>query len=320
MLTIRFLLSVFTMAMMVLGADVVSAQNYPSKPIRIVTAGVGGTSDFMSRLIAQGISGPLGQPIIVENRPTGFIPGETVSKAPPDGYSLLLQAGNFWITPLLQKTPYDPVKDFLPITMVTAAPTLLVVNPSLPVQSVKELIALAKSKPGALNYGALPGATPAVLAAELFKSMADVNLVGVPYKSTPQPIAAVVGNEVQVYFVAVLAVQPLVKSGKLRALAVTSAQPSQLAPGLPTMASTLPGFEVVGWTAMFAPAKTPALIVNRLNQEIVRFLNQPEIKERALNAGTELIASTPAQLAATISAERIRMGKLIKDAGIKLEE
>ena len=308
------------MAMMVLGADVVSAQNYPSKPIRIVTAGVGGTSDFMSRLIAQGISGPLGQPIIVENRPTGFIPGETVSKAPPDGYSLLLQAGNFWITPLLQKTPYDPVKDFLPITMVTAAPTLLVVNPSLPVQSVKELIALAKSKPGALNYGALPGATPAVLAAELFKSMADVNLVGVPYKSTPQPIAAVVGNEVQVYFVAVLAVQPLVKSGKLRALAVTSAQPSQLAPGLPTMASTLPGFEVVGWTAMFAPAKTPALIVNRLNQEIVRFLNQPEIKERALNAGTELIASTPAQLAATISAERIRMGKLIKDAGIKLEE
>ena len=319
MLNLRFVTVMLLTGMLVMGTGMVSGQTYPNKPIRIVASGAGGTSDFVARLIAQGISGPLGQPVIVDNRGSGIIPGEIVSKAAPDGYNLLCTAGNFWITPLLQKIPYDPVKDFSPITLATIAPALLVVHPSLPAKSVKELIALAKAKPGTLNYGSLPGASQAVLSSELFKSLAAVDLVGVPYRASAEPINALISNEVQLYFVALLGVAPHVKSGRLRALAVTSAQPSALAPGLPTVAASLPGYESVGLSAIFVPAKTPATIINRLNQEIVRYFKQADVKERAFNTGTELVGSSPEQLAATMSAETIRWGKVIKEAGIKGE-
>ena len=179
---------------------------------------------------------------------------------------------------------------------------------------------MAKARPGVLNYGSLPGASVARLATELFKSLAAVDLVGVPYKMAAQPITALIGNEVQVYFVAVLTAMPHIKSGRMRALAVTSAQPSALAPGLPTVAASVPGYEAVSWSAAFAPAKTPVTIINRLNQEIVRFLNQADVKEKVFNAGTEVVASSPAQLAATMSSETIRWGKVIKAAGLKVNE
>ena len=316
----RFIVSMFPVAMMVLVAGVASSQDYPNRPIRIFTGGVGGGTDIAARLVAQGISGPLGQQVIVENRPSNIAP-ETVAKAPPDGYTLFLSGSNFWVEPLLQKVPYDPARDFSPIAGATTSPLVFVVHPSLPVKSVKELIALAKARPGALNYSSSVTGTSGHLAAELFKSMAGVDIVRIGYKSGGQSVIALVSGEVQVAFnPAGGTVMSQVKSGRLRALAVTSAQPSVLAPGLPTMAAAgLPGYESSAIQSVFAPAKTPEAIITRLNQEILRFLNAPETKERLINASVEAIGSTPEQLAATVKFEMAKWGKVIKDAGIRAE-
>jgi tripartite-type tricarboxylate transporter receptor subunit TctC len=315
MLLSRSVLGMFSVGLMVLGAGVVSGQAYPNKPIRIVTAAVGGGSDFTSRLIAQGISVPLGQPVIVDNRSVGISAPEIVAKALPDGHTLLF--GSFWIDTLLYKAPYDPVRDFSPITLATRSPNILVVHPSVPVKSVKELIALTKAKPGELNYGSGgPGSTPH-LAGELFKAMAGVNIVHIPYKGSGAALLDVIGGQVQLMFATAASAMPQVKGGKLRALAVTSAQPSALAPGLPPVAGSLPGYEATLILGMFAPAKTPGTIINRLNQEIVRVLNTAEAKEKFLNAAAEIVGSSPAELAGTMKAEMARWGKLIKDTGIK---
>ena len=244
-----------------------------------------------------------------------------MAKAPPDGYTLFLSGSNFWVEPLLQKVPYDPARDFSPIAGATTSPLVFVVHPSLPVKSVKELIALAKARPGALNYSSSVTGTSGHLAAELFKSMAGVDIVRIGYKSGGQSVIALVSGEVQVAFnPAGGTVMSQVKSGRLRALAVTSAQPSVLAPGLPTMAAAgLPGYESSAIQSVFAPAKTPEAIITRLNQEILRFLNAPETKERLINASVEAIGSTPEQLAATVKFEMAKWGKVIKDAGIRAE-
>jgi tripartite-type tricarboxylate transporter receptor subunit TctC len=308
----------FSASLTVLGSGMVCGQDYPNKPIRIVTGSVGGGGDFASRLIAQGIAGPLGQPVIIDNH--GNFAAEVVAKAPPDGHTLLLDSTSVWIGPLLQETPYDAVKDFSPITGAVILPNVLVVSPTLPVNSVKELIALAKARPGKLNYSAGSIGGSAHLSGELFKAMAGINMVAIPYKGGAPAITAVIAGEAQVNFPTTIAAAPHMKSGRLRVLAVTSAQPSALVPGVPTVAASgLPGYEAVSIYGMFAPARTPASIINRLNQEVVRVLNIAEVKERFFNSGEETIGSSPEQLAATVKSDIAKWGKVIKDAGIRAD-
>ena len=322
MLAIRSAVSILSSAVMIMGAGVVSGQNYPNKPIRIVTGSIGGGNDTAARLIVQGISGPLGQQVIVENRAT-IVTAETVAKANPDGYTLLFAGDILWIGPLLRVKRDDlpdPVKDFSPISMLASSPNVVVVHPSSPAKSVKELIALARAKPGQINYGtSTPGGTPH-LGGEMFNTMAGVKMTGVPYKGSGDIARALIGNEVHVGFLSAGSVAAHVQSGRLRALAVTSLKPSAMAPGLPTMAeSGLPGYELVGIDAMYAPAGTPVAVINRLNREIVRFLRTPEAKEKYLTIGGEVIGSSPQEHAAKIKSSMASMGKVIRDAGIKIK-
>ena len=320
MLTTRFIIGIFLNLLMVLGTASVSGQTYPNRPIRIVTSEQGGTTDFASRLIAQRISPPLGQPVIVDNRPSGVIPGEIVSKALPDGYTVLIYGPPLWIGPLLQQTRYDVLRDFSPVTLATRSPNCLVVHPSVPAKSVKELIALAKARPGELNYSSAATAGSNHIAAELFKAMAGVNIVRINYKGTAPALNALIRGEVHLSFPSVSAAISHVNSGKLRALAVTSAQPSSLLPGFPTVAeSGLPGFESAIIIGIFVPTKTPAAIINRLNEEIVRVLYGAAVKEQFLNVGSETVGSSPEELVAYIKSDVARTGKVIKDAGIKAE-
>jgi tripartite-type tricarboxylate transporter receptor subunit TctC len=258
--------------------------------------------------------------VIVENRPSGPIPGEILSKASPDGYTLMFNGMSHWLLPFFQeKLPWDPVKDFTPISLTTTSPNILVVHPSVPVKSVKELIALAKSKPGALNYSSSGSGSATHLAAALFTSMAGVNMVRVPYKGSGPALNAVNAGEVQVMFPTPGGVGPLISSGRVRALGVTSAQPSALFPDLPTVAATVPGYEASSSNGIFAPAKTPVAIINRLHEEIVSVLNKAEVKQRLLSLGVEAVGSSPKQFAATLKADMSRLGKVIKDAGIRAD-
>ena len=302
--------------------QVLWAQNYPVKAIRIVAAAAGGSSDFSARLIAQGISGPLGQPVVVENRGgTGVIAAQTVARSAPDGYTLLNYGSNVWLLPFLQgDLHYDPIRDFAPITLAIRSPNILVVHPSLPVKSVRELIALAKAYPGGLNYASGGDGSSNHLAGELFNSIAGVKLVRVPYKGVGPAISDLLSGHVQVMFATAGGTAQHIKSGRLRALAVTSLHQTALAPGLPTAAASgLPGYEATSIQAVFAPSGTPGPVIARLNQEIVRVLNQPEVKERLFNSGVEAVGSSPEELAATIKAEMSRLGKVIREAGIRVK-
>ena len=297
-----------------------SGQAFPTRPIRVVTSSVGGTTDLVARVIAQGLTASLGQQVIVDNRPTGVIPGETVVKASPDGYTLLFHGSSLWMMPLLQRVPFDPVNDLAPITLATSTPYVVAVHPAVPAKTIKELIAVAKAKPGALNYGS--GATGAAshLAAELFKYMAQVNIVRVPYKGQGAAVLGLLGGEVQMSFASAPSVVGHIKSGKLRALAITAPQPSALVPGLPTVAEAgLPGYQSVTSAGMFAPARTPVPLIARLNREIVKALNKQETKEVLFKDGTEVVGSSPAEFAAAMKAEIASMGKVIKAANIKIE-
>lgn len=297
-------------------------QDYPNRTIRMIAPSAGSNSDLSARLIAQGLSGSLGQQVIVDNRSGSVtIPGELAAKATADGYTLIFIASSLWLLPFMQdNVPFDPVRDFAPITAAGSAPGILVVHPSLGVKSVRELIALAKAKPGSLNYANPTTGSTMHIAAEVLKTMASVNIVSVPYKGAAPALNALLGNEVPMLFALAGPVAPHLKSGRLLALAVSSAQPSALAPGIPTIAASgLPGFEVVLSQGMFAPAKTPAAIIQRLNQETARVMSRPDVKEKFLNAGTELFSSTPEEFAATIKSEMGLLGKAIKDAGIRAE-
>ena len=311
------LLSIFVLF---LAGGVVSAQSYPVKPVRMVTTLPGGGNDFAARLIAPALSAALGQTVFVENRPSGVVVVDTVAKAPPDGYTVLLYSDGLWLLPLMQKVPYDPVKDFSPVTLVGATPHVLVVHPSLPAKSVQELIALAKARPGQLNFGASDPSGAPNLAAELFKFMTGVNIVGIRYKATGPIVVALIGGEVQMMFSTAPSVAAHVKTGKLRGLAVTSAQPSAVVPGLPTVAASgLPGFETASTYAVLVPSKVTLAIVSQLNREFVRVLGAAEMKDRLLNAGIEVVASSPEQLVATIASEMSRMDKVIRNAGIRAD-
>jgi len=296
-----------------------AAQDYPTKPVRIVTPPAGAGNDYVARVIAQGLTASLGQQLVVDNRPAAIV-GELVAKAPADGYTLLAIGSVLWLTPLLQdNVGYDPVKDFSPISVTGLSVNVLVVHPSVAANSVKELIALAKAKPGQLNYATGGTGSSNHLAAELFKSMAGINLVRIPYKGSGPAVNDLVSGQVQIMFPTTAAGLPHVKSGRLRALAVTSLQPSALAPGLPTVTdSGVPGYESVVMYALFAPAKTPAAIVKRVNKDLVQYLRSPAGTERLFTAGIEVVASTPGELATAMKSEMTRLGKLIKDANLRV--
>ena len=304
-----------------IASDLCARRIFPARPVHIVTSEPGGGNDFAARLIAQGLTGPLGQPVVVDNRggASGAIAGETVAKAPPDGHLLLLYGSNIWLLPFLRdRVPYDPVKDLAPITLAVRAPNLLVVHPSLPVKSAQELIALARKRPGALNYGAGAVGSSSQIATELFKAMGKLDIVQISYKGNGIALNALIAGEVQLAFATPGSVAAHIKSGRLRALAVTSPQPSPLLPDLPTVASAgLPGYEATSIVGMFAPAKTPEAVIARLNQETVRVLNRAEIKERFLSSGVETVGSTPEEFGAVVKSEMARLGKVIRDANIR---
>ena len=304
---------------MFLGAGIASAQNFPTKPLRIVASEPGGSGDLIARVIVQGISGPLGQPVIVDNRPVAYSLSETVAKAPPDGYTMLMSGSALWLLPYMRaKVSWDPIKDFAPISWLTTTPCLVVAHPTLAARSVKELIGLAKAKPGVLNYGSGSTGTVTHLALELFKSMTGTDIVRVPYKAAGPAIIGLIAGEVQIMFATAASISSHVKSGKVRALAVTSAKPSALFPNMPTMASAgLPGYEAASTNAIFTSSGTPAAVIRRLNQEIVRVLTRPEVKEKLLTGEIEVVASSPDELVVMMKSDMTRMGKVIKDAGIR---
>jgi tripartite-type tricarboxylate transporter receptor subunit TctC len=296
------------------------AQSYPTRPVRIVTSPAGGGNDFAARLIATGLSTALGQQVIVDNRAGGVVPGDVAARSKPDGYTLLVAGGTFTIGPLLEKTPYDPIRDFEPLTLVGVAPNVLVVHPSLPVKSLKELVALARARPGDLNYSAATLGSQSHLAAELLKSMAKLDIVRVSYKGTGQAVQSIVSGEVQVLFANTPSVSPHVKAGRLRALAVTGLKPSPHFPGLPTMSDAgMPGYEVISMDGIYVPAKTPREIITRLNQEIVRVITSPDVKQRFFDAGVEVVGNTSEEFAKRIRAEIDFWSKIIKAGGIKAD-
>jgi tripartite-type tricarboxylate transporter receptor subunit TctC len=302
-----------------IAAGPVAAQAYPSKAIRIVTSPAGGGNDFPARLIARALAAPLGQQLLVDNRPTVLI-ADMVAKAPPDGHTLLVTGSAHWIGPLVEKTNYDPIRDFAPITLVDRAPSVLVVHPSMPAKNVRQLIALAKAKPGELNFSVGGAGTSNFIAAILFNHMAGVNTVRIPYKGTGPALTAVMVGEVHAMFGSAGGAAPHVKSGRLRALAVGSAQPSPLAPGVPTLeASGLAGFISEALHALFAPAGTPQTVVARLNQEVARYLQSAEARDIFLKAGIEVAPGTPEELTATMRSEMARLGGVLKSAGVGIQ-
>ncbi len=301
------------------GANMAGGQDYPAKSIRILTSPTGGGNDFVARILAQGLSAALGQSVIVDNR-TGMISIESTSVAPADGYTLLVASSSFVTGHLLQKVPYDPIRDFVPITHVGNAANILVVHPSLPTKSVKELIELAKAKPGQLNYGSGDAGSAAHLSAELLKSMARIDIARVNYKGNGPSLVALIGGEIQLLFPTIPSASPHVKAGRMRALAVTGLETSVLTPNLPTMAASgLPGYKIESIYGLLAPSRTPTRILERLDQEIVRFLKSADAREKLLGIGIEPVTSTPQNYAALIKDDVARMSRVIKDAGIRVD-
>ena len=301
-----------------------AAQAYPSKPVRlIVPFPPGGPTDITGRTIAEKLQQRLGQPVIVENRPgAGSIIGtEVVVKSPADGYTLLLGSNSIALQPLLQaKLPYDPQKELTPVILAVRIPNVLVVHPSVPASTVSEFIALAKSKPGTLNYASVGNATGPHLFAELFRNLTGVNIVHVPYKGTAPAVNDLLGGQVQALFDSLATALPNIRAGKLRALGVTSAQRSKSAPDIPTLSeSGAPGYEATGWFGVLVPAGTPQEIVARLNGEIGAILRMPDVEERFLKFGAEGGGGSPADFSRFIQSEQAKWGKIIREAGIKAE-
>ena len=298
----------------------VAAQNYPIKPIRIVTTEAGSGTDFGARMVAQCISGPLGQPVVVENR-GGVMPNEVVAKALPDGYTIVHNGSALWLLPFVQSDlGWNPQRDFIPISMTDQSPNVFLVQPSFPAKTVQELITLVKSRPGEYNYARAAPAGPTHFSAELFNVMAGLKIVPIPFKGGGPAVIGLLSNQAHMMFAPAAVAMPHVNSGKLRGLAVTTAQPSALFPQLPTMsASGVPGYEYVAMFGEFAPAGTPRPIVERLSMEIQRCMQRPEVKEKFLAAGVESVGTTADQFAAIVKGEMSKWGKLIKDTGIRAD-
>ncbi len=294
------------------------AQNWPLKPVRIITAEPGTGNDLIARLIVPYLSNAFGQQFIVDNR--GLVAVDMVAKAAPDGYTLLSYGPPLWLTPLLRQVSYDPLRDLAPITLAGSSPNILAIHPSVPAKSVSELLLLAKQRPGELNYSSSSTGSSPHLAAELFKSMAGINIVRVPYKGSSQALVGLVGGQVHLMFPNAGTVAPHLKSTRVRALAVTTSAPSALVPGLPTLsASGVTGYESASQFALFAPAGTPSAIIERLNREMIAALRKPDVTERLFGSGVEVTTGMPTELAVTMKSEMAKWGKLIKEAGIREE-
>ncbi len=303
----------------------IAADAYPAKPIRFVVAfPPGGGTDIIARSIAQKLAERFAQQVAVDNRPGagGNIGTDIVAKSAPDGYTILMgSAGPLAINAsLFAKMPFDPIKDLAPVTLAASTPNVLVVHPSIAARTVKDLIALAKARPGDINFASSGHGTPAHLAGELFNSMAGVKLVHVPYKGAAPALADLLGGQVQIMFSTMPPALPHVKDGKLRALAVTSRKRSPATPELPTMdEAALPGFEAITWHGVVAPAGTPAAVIARLNREIVAILHLPEVVERLSGQGAEALGSTPEEFASYIKSESVKWAKVVRESGAKAE-
>ena len=317
-------LLVFGLCLLLHPASGALAQAFPAKTVRIVVPfSAGGGTDVIGRVIAQKLSEGWGQQVIVDNRAGGgsVIGTDLVARSAPDGYTLLLTAPPFTTNAaVLPKLPYDSFQDFAPITLAALAPLIVVVHPSLPARSIKELVALARSRPGQLSYGSSGNGGPQHLAGELFKSMARVDIVHVPYKGGAPATVDLVGGQVQLGFSSMLTVLSFVKSERLRALAVTGPRRSAIVPQLPTVAeSGFPGYETTTWYGILARGGTPPAVISTLNAAIGRALNAPDVKERLASEGAEVVASSPAAFATFLQQEVARVRNLAKTASIKLD-
>lgn len=324
-LTRRTLLAGASLAALASQIPAAVAQGYPSRPIRFVVpfAAGAGVLDIMARIVSQHLGTSLDQQVVVDNRPGagGNVGAEIAAKAAPDGYTMLMGNTALVVSPyLFARLPFDPLTDFVPVTQVNSAPLLLVVHPSLPVKSVAELVAYAKARPGKLNYGSGGIGTTPFLATELFKSLAGIDVVHVPYKGGAPALADLVAGQLSFMIENVPGTLPFVKDGKLRALAITSRQRLALVPEVPTMIEAgVPGYEMIGWNGIFLPKGTPAEIVARLSADLMKVLGSAGMKEQLGKLGAEPVGSTPQQFGAFVQAESQRWGKIIKDLGIKPE-
>jgi tripartite-type tricarboxylate transporter receptor subunit TctC len=312
-------------ALCVLPMSSAAAQAWPSKPIKwIVPFAPGGTTDILARTVGEKLSVALGQPVVIENKPGagGGVGADFTAKAAPDGYTIMggtisTHAIN---ASLYSKLPYDPVKDFVPITLIARLPNLLVVNPDIPAKNVAELIVLLKANPGKYTFASSGNGTSQHLSGELFKAMAGVEMQHIPYKGSPPALQDVVGGQVSMTFDNITTAWPLAKAGKLRPLAVTTAKRSSIAPEVPTLAeSGLPGFEVGSWQGVFAPAGTPLEIVKWLNVEIVKILNSPDVREKLSALGAEPVGDTAEQFSAYVKSEVLKWSDIVKKSGAKVD-
>jgi tripartite-type tricarboxylate transporter receptor subunit TctC len=301
------------------------AQTYPDKPIRLVVPfPAGGTTDILARAVGQKLGEHLGQQVVVDNKPGagGNIGSDIVAKSAPDGYTLVMgTVGTHAINAsLYKKMPYDHIKDFVPVSLVALVPNILVAHPSVPVNSVKDLIAYAKANPGKLNFASSGNGTSIHLSGELFKTAAGVEMTHVPYKGSAPAVTDLLGGQVQLMFDNMPSALPHVKAGKLKALGVTTAKRFPAAPDIPTIAEAgVPGYEASSWFGVLAPAGTPKEIVNKLSSEIAKILQTPEIKERLLSQGAEPVGNTPDQFAAFIKAETAKWAKVVKESGATVD-
>ena len=301
-----------------------AAQKWPEKPVRIVTPfAAGGGTDFFARLIAQRLSETLGQQFIVDNRPGAgsTIGTEYVAKSPPDGYTVLMTSSSFVFNPALYpKLRYDSLKDLAPVTMVVSVPHVIVVHPSLPVKNVPELVRLAKNKPGELRYSTAGQGSAIHLAGALFGEVTKTELVQLPYKGSPPAVIAVIGGEAALMFSTIETVMPTIRSGRLKALAVSTRERSPMLPNVPTVIeSGFKDYEVIGWFGMLAPAGTPQAIVDQLRAEVGKAIASPDIRERMVNEGAKPVGDTPAEFGRFLRSEIARWTKIIQQAGIKLD-
>ena len=307
----------------IVAANGVTAAEYPARPIRMLAGfTAGGGSDLAARTVAQKLSESLGQSVVVDNRTgaTGAIAAEMLAKAPPDGYTLMMLAvAQLVATAFDDKMPFDVVRDYAGVSLVSRNPYVMAVSPALPVRTVRQFIDLAKAQPDKLNYGSTGIGGSNHIVTEVFNVTAGIKLAHVPYKGPPQALADLAGNQIQLVFASITSGLPLARAGKVRALAVSSLKRSAAAPDVPAIAETLPGYETIGWYGVVAPKATPAALVQRLSTAIAHGLQAPEVKERLAADGSEAVGSTPAEFDRHMASEVARFRKVIRDAGIKRE-
>lgn len=317
-------LDAFALVSVLLSSAAALAQTYPTKPIRIVvSAAPGGSPDIISRMMSPRLTEALGQPIVIDNRAgaSGRIAVELVAKAAPDGHTLLMVTSSTACVEVLSRHPqYEIARDFAPISLVGTVTSVLLVTPSVPATSVKELVALAKSRPGVLKHGSSGPGSSSHLPAELFKIRTSTNILHVPYKASSQAVVGLMAGEIDVMFSPITAVMSMIKSGKLRALGVTSAKRTALALDLPTISETIPGFEFLLWQGLMAPAKTPPEILSKLNTAVIKVLNTPVVQEGMAAIGNEPRATSRPELSAFVNDYMKQIREVVRIAGVKLED